>query len=102
MEAKRSPQWRAVRRAFLREHPVCELCGNTIRLNVHHVEPFHLAPEKELDPANLITLCEGSQVPDLFGLNCHLWAGHLGNWESINPRVRKVVEKVGPIARDGV
>jgi HNH endonuclease len=82
----RSSRWPAVRLAHLLQHPRCELCGNESHLEVHHVEPFHLAPERELDPANLITLCE--QSPALKGLNCHLFAGHLGSWSAINPRVR--------------
>ena len=101
MDAKRSPHWPRVRRAFLKKNPVCALCANTVSLNVHHIEPFHLAPDKELLESNLITLCEASQVPDLFGLNCHLWVGHLGFWESVNPRVRQVVSKLAGIVQDG-
>ena len=99
---QRSPQWPAVRRAFLRQNPRCVLCGNEHNLNVHHVEPYHLKPERELDPTNLITLCEKSEVADLFGLNCHQWAGHLGNWEAFNPRVRECVKKLAGIVQDGV
>lgn len=100
--ARRSPRWPAVRRAFLRQNPVCMLCGNQHSLNVHHIKPYHLHPELELDPTNLITLCEKSEVPDMFGLNCHQWAGHLGNWEAFNPRVREVCRKLAVIVQDGV
>ena len=81
----RSPKWPAVRAAHLKAHPTCEACGegNTKILNVHHVVPFHIDPTKELDEANLITLCEGSVV------NCHLHFGHLRNWKSWNVDVRK-------------
>ena len=81
----RSPKWPAVRAAHLKAHPTCEACGesNTKILNVHHVVPFHVDPSKELDEANLITLCEGSVV------NCHLHFGHLRNWKSWNVDVRK-------------
>lgn len=37
----------------------------------------------ELDPENLITLCEGP------AFNCHLFFGHLRNWSSHNPDVRE-------------
>lgn len=47
---------------------------------MHHIEPFHVAPELELDPANLITLCESKRN----GVTCHLWFGHLGDYRSIN------------------
>ena len=89
---RRSGRWPAVRAAHLLAHPTCSLCGHDRDLEVHHIEPYHLAPDQELDPANLITLCEES--PLLPGLNCHLFAGHLGRWASINPRVRKFVLRV--------
>ena len=81
----RSPKWPAVRAAHLKAHPTCEACGegSTKILNVHHVVPFHVDPSKELDEANLITLCEGPVV------NCHLHFGHLRNWKSWNVDVRK-------------
>ena len=77
----RSPQWPKVRIAHLQEFPECAACGRTDHLNVHHILPFHLCPEKELDPANLITLCENDTI------NCHLLWGHLGSWKAYNPSV---------------
>lgn len=85
--ATRSSHWPAVRRAFLAQNPVCACCGATEGLDVHHVEPFHLARTKELDPTNLITLCTNSNT--LAGVNCHLAVGHLGNWKLVNERVRE-------------
>ena len=55
------------------------------KLEVHHVRPFHLFPNLELDPANLLTLCET-------GGNCHIMIGHLKNWKSYNLDVRKDAE----------
>ena len=52
----RSPHWPRVRLRWLVDHPTCEACGRKQMLNVHHVAPFHLHPEKELDPANLVTV----------------------------------------------
>ena len=57
-QGERSSKWPAVRREFLRNHPCCEACGKTTDLAVHHIKPFHLWPELELVPSNLITLCE--------------------------------------------
>lgn len=74
----RSPKWPAVERQFLRDHPCCEACGTRDDLNVHHVRPFHLRPDLELDPANLITLCRTD----------HLVLGHLHEWASYNPDCR--------------
>jgi predicted HNH restriction endonuclease len=50
-------------------------------LEVHHVKPFHLFPQLELDPANLMTLCED-------GGNCHFMVGHLKDWRRYNPKAR--------------
>lgn len=81
--ATRSPHWPRVRRDHLKLHPKCEVCETTGKINVHHKKPFHLHPELELDPDNLITLCENWN----FGVNCHLLFGHLGNYKNINPSV---------------
>lgn len=45
--------------------------------------PFHEAPELELEPSNLMTLCERKK----YGINCHLLVGHLGDYRRINPDV---------------
>lgn len=81
---RRSPHWPAVRRQHLLKEGFCRYCGGTKNLEVHHIRPFHLAPTLELDPKNLITLCE------CFGSECHLKIGHLGNWRSFNPNVMRV------------
>lgn len=79
----RSPQWPAVRKAHLDANARCAACGRFTHLEVHHVEPFHVAPEKELDPSNLLTLC------DFPGASCHLHLGHFGAWAQWNPDVTK-------------
>lgn len=76
----RSGHWTAVRKQHLSESPTCAVCGGSSKLEVHHVRPFHLHPELELDPANLVTLCEANKG----GVNCHLLFGHLGNFKSFN------------------
>lgn len=78
--AARSSRWTAVRRDHLTLDPVCAVCGGKSSLVAHHIEPFHLRPDLELDPANLVTLCESGK----FGVNCHLLVGHLGNFRRIN------------------
>lgn len=87
VSAKRSDKWPTVEKHFLADHPACEACGDTIRLNVHHCLPFHLYPEKELDPTNLITLCMGEK-------ECHLHIGHGGSFKQYNPNVRKDAAEV--------
>lgn len=80
-KAKRSRDWPIVRADHLAEFPTCAACGGKVSLNVHHLQPFYSHPELELDPSNLITLCESKR----FGLHCHLLIGHLGNYRRINP-----------------
>lgn len=75
--AVRSSQWPAVREAHLKNEPQCRVCGGTTKIQVHHILPFHLHPELELDPTNLITLCEGNT-----NINCHLAFGHFGNFQT--------------------
>lgn len=76
----RSSKWASVRAAHLQNHPTCAACDGTSSLEVHHIKPFHLQPELELDPTNLITLCESKKN----GVNCHLLFGHLGSFRSYN------------------
>jgi len=47
------------------------------------MKPFHLHPELELDPTNLITLC---MQP---GQECHLYVGHGDSWKAYNPDVKQ-------------
>jgi 5-methylcytosine-specific restriction protein A len=81
--SKRSNKWPAARKAHLAAHPTCALCGGDKKLEVHHIKPFHLHPELELDPSNFITLCESTK----HGVNCHLFFGHLGNFKQVNEDV---------------
>ena len=80
--ARRSSQWRRVRDAFILGKS-CSICNSRRYLVAHHVIPFHLAPHLELDPRNLMVLCESKK----YGINCHLLVGHVGNWRRINPIV---------------
>jgi 5-methylcytosine-specific restriction protein A len=84
-KATRSGHWPAVRKQHLELHPACEMCGGSEKLEVHHIRPFHLHPDLELDPKNLVTLCEAKRS----GANCHLLFGHLGNFRSWNVEVIK-------------
>lgn len=76
----RSSKWPTVRKAHLAENPTCAVCGGSEKLEVHHVRPFHLHPDLELDRRNLLTLCESGRG----GLTCHLAIGHLGDYKSYN------------------
>lgn len=77
----RSPKWNHVRDEHLESHNECAACGSKWKLQVHHIRPFHLHPELELDPQNLITLCMSEEW------DCHLSLGHGGSFHSYNPHV---------------
>ena len=76
--AARSPKWSEVRKEHLKNNSKCIACGKTSKLEVHHIEPVHMCPEKELDPSNLVTLCADP---------CHILFGHLMNFKSWNKDV---------------
>lgn len=77
----RSPKWREVEKNWKREHASCAACGGTRLIQVHHVVPFHLHPELELDEKNLITLCMSKW-------ECHIRIGHGDDFKAYNPDVR--------------
>lgn len=77
----RSSKWPAFAKKMIEEHPFCAACGATELLQCHHVDPYHLAPEKELLPENVIVLC--------MKYRCHLTLGHFCSWYSNNDNVVK-------------
>lgn len=76
--ANRSPKWKDLRKDHLAKHHRCAACGKTKGLEVHHIKPVHKYPELELDPLNLITLCDNQ---------CHLTFGHFMDYKSWNKDV---------------
>jgi hypothetical protein len=90
---ERSSAWSRVRAEFVAEHPDCEACGSREKLNVHHIQPFHIHPELELEPSNLITLCfehhfKIGHDPD------GPWRPKKPKWTAWNPAVRKHAEQM--------
>ena len=82
---KRSRKWRKVRNAFKKKHPFCAGCGRKTFLQIHHIVPFHVAPELELRHSNLITLCEKKNSSSK---SCHFIFGHLYSWRSYNEDIK--------------
>jgi 5-methylcytosine-specific restriction endonuclease McrA len=70
----RSSKWASLRATFLKDNPRCESCDSDSSLEVHHIKPFHIHPELELDQSNLLTLCK----------HCHLVIGHLRDYKLFN------------------
>ena len=75
----RSSQWPAVRKNFLMENPVCEICFSRKNINVHHKVPVHIDKTKELLNTNLVTLCR----------ECHWIFAHYKSWHSYSTDLDK-------------
>jgi len=76
---RRSPKWASFARALVKKYGSCSACMSKKRLEVHHIEPFHLAPHRELDRDNAIVLCR----------RCHLLIGHMDDFQMFNPHVER-------------
>lgn len=74
--------WYKLRKKFLQKNNKCSCCGTIRRLQVHHIKPVHLFPDKELEYSNLKTLCK----------RCHLFVGHLGNWKLWNRELEEDIK----------
>lgn len=74
----RSWGWRKIRALRIEiDGGKCRACGRDHNLQVHHIRPFAMQPERELELSNLVTLCG----------RCHILVGHLDNWKSRNDEV---------------
>lgn len=83
----RSSKWPKIRKQWLLNHPSCEACGRITNVEVHHIKPYHLFPELELDFSNLMSLCDGD------GRNCHFTFGHLYSWSKHNTKAKELVKQ---------
>ena len=99
MGAKRSAAWPAFEKKLINAHPYCSNCGiptytmpgTTLarlkaklftRLTGHHTIPFSVDPSKELDPDNILILCDGIFIRKD---KCHFQVGHNGrSWNEYN------------------
>jgi hypothetical protein len=81
LSVQRSRKWTKLKKSYIKQHPNCAVCGSLKLVVPHHIIPFHIDKSKELDPNNLITLCENKVF------NCHLFFGHLKNWSRYNPNI---------------
>lgn len=91
----RSPEWEKVEKSFKLKNPICAACNTSLfAVQVHHVFPFHYCilldrPDLELDPRNLITLCETTHTCQ--SNDHHLLLGHLDDFKSANLNIRQDV-----------
>lgn len=70
----RSSKWRRVRNSILDTIFLCEACSSDKKLEVHHIIPFDLRPDLELNKDNLMVLCK----------HCHLTFGHYNDYRYYN------------------
>lgn len=92
----RSGRWNKVRDDYFADHPHCAFrgCKCDGPFAVHHIKPYHLYPELELDPNNLITVCAGGPHSP----NHHLYVAHDGNYSTYNPdAVQQLADGVYPV-----
>lgn len=68
------------------ENQECAWCGRNKTLEVHHIQPVSVAPDRAADPQNMIMLCRKPA--------CHLVIGHDGDFRS------RFVENVKAICKD--
>lgn len=80
--APRNQAWERESKKFREEHPNCLVCGSKVDCQVHHKYPFHLYPDREMDPKYWRTLCRVH----------HLLVGHGMNWANFNPHVDEDIE----------
>jgi len=78
---RRSSQWPKFRKAMIAARPYCAACLSPSNLELHHIVPYSKDPTKELDQSNVVVLCESKK----FGVNCHRFFGHLGDYKKHNP-----------------
>jgi 5-methylcytosine-specific restriction endonuclease McrA len=90
---RRSPKWPALQKRLVAANPFCCVCGRRTNLVGHHKLPFHSHPELELVETNVAIVCEWPT------LNCHLWAGHRGNFQDARPDFDRFVASVAPTVR---
>lgn len=78
-------EWEEFERKFWEKYPqkkYCHACGEKKNVELHHIIPRHVNPDKIFDENNLIPLCRC----------CHFRIGHLCNWEKYNVDVVKDAE----------
>lgn len=68
----------------------CAWCGSKKDLNVHHIVPQHVDPERAYDKSNMVVLCRP----------CHFTLGHQCHWDSDGTRQVLAMIRVGKLAVD--
>jgi 5-methylcytosine-specific restriction endonuclease McrA len=84
-------KWRRLRKYMVDKIPYCQMCRDDKKLEVHHIMPRHLYPDKALDEVNLVVLCKP----------CHFRYGHLAtSFKDSNPFILKMIETIDEFRED--
>ena len=70
--ARRSWAVRKAMSLYRAKNPECAWCGRSKKLEVHHIEPVSVSPDKAGDESNFMMLCRKPA--------CHQMIGHNGDW----------------------
>ncbi len=79
--ARKSWATQKAMKEFRKHHDSCAACGRTKKLQVHHIFPVSVSPERADDPNNMLTMCA----------KCHLRLGHSGDFG------RRYVPNIKPV-----
>ena len=82
IKTKRSSKWSALEKSFKKQFPTCACCRTNKKVQIHHIVPFHVSPELELEPTNLISLCMSKRM-------CHLQIAHCGSFRKWTENIRQ-------------
>ena len=80
-------KWEEFEKEYWKKHPdekYCHVCGERARVELHHIIPRHICPDRIFDESNLIPLCRA----------CHFRWGHLNDWERFNPNIVEDAESL--------
>jgi 5-methylcytosine-specific restriction endonuclease McrA len=73
--------WQKCKREFFKTVPKrCVMCGYKKEIQLHHVIPRHICPERAVDHTNLIALCR----------DCHFHSAHMNNYHNYNKNIMAV------------
>lgn len=84
VELRKTEAYKKFASVLVSNQKICEICGSNNNLQVHHILPVSIYPEKLLEESNCMILCSGANKFS----GCHKQYGHLGNFNIYNPTVK--------------
>jgi 5-methylcytosine-specific restriction protein A len=56
-DPRNTQRWKKLRERFLRDHVICQRCGDAFSTECHHVDGQGTDPERCFDEGNLLAVC---------------------------------------------